>query len=79
MKNDSRRRTKIDYESKKCLTCKLQIKYIAKVVEISSDLVEQYLKIYDKYSQEDNERLDTILNPVELDNYIMPLKKKVIL
>lgn len=57
----------------------MSIKDIAKVVEVSSDLVEQYLKIYDKYSQEDNERLDIILNPAEFDNYVPALKKKVIL
>ena len=50
---------------------------IATVVKASPELIKQYLKIYDKYSKEDNERLSLILNPEEFDNFILPLKKKV--
>lgn len=49
---------------------------IATVVGCSSELVEQYLKIYEKYSKEENERLELILDPVEFDN-AMTLKKKI--
>lgn len=56
---------------------KMKLGDIATVVKASPELVKQYLKIYDGYSKEDNERLSLILNPEELDNFIMPLKKKV--
>lgn len=58
---------------------KMPVKDIAKVVDISPDLVEKYLEIYAEYADQYNERLDLILNPVEFDNYIMPFKKKAIL
>ena len=55
----------------------MKVRDIATVVRCSSELVEQYLKIYEKYSKEDNERLGLILNPEELDNSMMPFKKKI--
>ncbi len=55
------------------------VKDIAKVVDISVELVEKYLEIYAKYANEENERLDLILNPAEFEKYILPFKKKAIL
>lgn len=52
---------------------------IAMVVNASPELIGQYLRIYEKYSQEDNDRLDIILNPKEFDNFVLPLKKKMVL
>jgi len=57
---------------------KMKISDITTVVNVSKELVEQYLKIYNKYVGEENLRLDLMLNPIELDNYIQPFKKKVI-
>lgn len=57
----------------------MPVKDIAKVVDISPELVGKYLEIYAKYTNEQNERLDLILNPAEFDNYILPFKKKAIL
>lgn len=54
----------------------MPIEKIAKIVNASTELVSKYLKIYEKYASQDNERLQLILNPVELDNYILPFKKK---
>ena len=56
----------------------MKISDITTVVNVSKELVEQYLKIYNKYVGEENLRLDLMLNPIELDNYIQPFKKKVI-
>ena len=52
---------------------------ISTVVNVSQCLVEEYLNIYDKYSLKDNDRLELILNPAEFDNFIQPLKKKMVL
>lgn len=57
----------------------MKLNDIATVVNASPELVEQYLKIYEKYSQEDNDRLDIMLNPKEFDNFVLPLKKKMVL
>ena len=57
---------------------KMKIFDIATVVNVSPELVKQYLKIYEKYAAEENSRLEIILNPVQFNEFIMPLKKKVI-
>ena len=51
-------------------------KTISRIVELTEDIVQQYLEIYEKYAQEDNDRLEIILNPKELDHYMQPYKKK---
>jgi len=52
---------------------------ISTVVNVSQDLVKEYLKIYEEYSSKDNERLELILNPAKFENFIQPLKKKMVL
>jgi hypothetical protein len=62
------------------ITCyenqKMKVQDISTVVNVSPDLVRDYLKIYERYSLEENDRLDMILNPPEFENFIQPFKKK---
>ena len=51
---------------------------LARVVNIGLQLVDQYLKIYHKYKEKNNERLALILDPVEINNYILPYKKNLV-
>ena len=55
----------------------MKIQNISTVVNVSTKLVEEYLKIYNMYSNIDNERLDILLNPRKFDQYILPYKKKL--
>lgn len=54
----------------------MKLNDIAKVVKVSPDLVKDYINIYKKYADGENERLHIILDPKEFDNYVMPFKKK---
>jgi hypothetical protein len=55
---------------------KINISEIATITAQSSNLVKEYLKIYEKYSLSNNSRLEILLNPKDYDDFIMPYKKK---
>jgi hypothetical protein len=49
---------------------------ISRVVGVNINLIKDYIKIYEKYSSEDNERINLILNPLESNNFFSLIKKK---
>lgn len=52
---------------------------IARVVNVSEDLVKEYVKLYEIYAGQGNDRLDSILDPAQFENLVLPLKKKMVL
>lgn len=52
---------------------------IARVVNVSCELVSEYLRIFEIYSDKEKDRLDLILNPAEFERFVLPLKKNKVL